>query len=335
MKRVGIIGLGTVGGGFYEISRKRKEYRITKVLNRSSKKYLLHQVPKPMVAEDVDELITDIDVLVETVGGIDFPYEVVTKALNAGKDVVTANKALIASHGEELVKLARKRGAKLLFGASVGGGMPALRYVKYHATGKIIRIYGILNATSNFLLSKASKGMTFKDAIALAQREGYAESDPTDDVEGIDAARKLAIICGVVSGILPEVDKIPKSSVCINMLDFEYAKRLKATVKPLVYLEFENDSLKMWSGPVAIPEYSRLSNVSGTENCLVVEGENGTSFLSGIGAGKNPTAFAVMADVIDAVNDVSFNVEFRKKTCEINQPNFEEFRNLKIFHPSI
>ncbi len=335
MKRVGIIGLGTVGGGFYDISHERKEYKIVKVLNRSKEKYTLHGVRTSEIARNVEEVIQESDIVVETVGGLEFPYEVVTKALKSGRDVVTANKALIASYGEELIGLAKENGVKLLFGASVGGGMPALRFVKYHSVGKVKRVYGILNATSNFLLSKVTKGLSFEEALQLAQRQGYAESDPTDDIQGMDAARKMAIVCGIVWGMLPDAERVPKSSIYVESSYFEYAKKLRLSIKPLVFLSFEEGELKMWSGPVAVPESSRLADINGTENCLIVEEENGINFLSGKGAGKNPTAFAIMADVLDVVNDVNFTVEFHKRLGKINAPRFENFGGLKIFHPPV
>ena len=335
MKRVGIVGLGTVGGGFYDLAKDRDEFEIHKVLNRSEVKYRLHGVEKSQIAKNVDEMIKDVDIMVETVGGIDFAYALVQKALKNGKDVVTANKALIASKGVELTMLAKKHNVNLLFSASVGGGMPALRNVNYHSHGRIERVYGILNATSNFVLSKMSEGVNFQQAIAMAQKAGYAEQDPSDDILGIDAARKISIICGMISGKIPVLENICVKSIELKEEVFTYAKKLESIVKPMVYLSFE-DEIKMFVGPLAIPRYSRIAHVNGTENCLVIEGESGMNFISGVGAGKNPTAFAVMADVLSIIRGETYHVDFKDyERSKIAEPDFEEFEGLKLFRPTI
>jgi homoserine dehydrogenase len=336
LKKIGIVGLGTVGGGFYELAKNRRALNVHKVLNRSERKYHIHNVPRQQIAKDVDDLISEVDIVVETIGGMDFAYELIKKAIKSGKDVVTANKALMAAKGVEILNLAKKNGRKILFGASVGGGMPALRNVKYHSYGKISKIYGILNATSNFVLSRINEGMSMSEAIKSAQREGYAEQDPSDDINGMDAARKACIIYGMISGKIPRLEKISINSINVKSEKFEYAKRLQSVVKPIIYISFENGGAKMFVGPVAIPKYSRIAKTDETENCLVIEGESGVNFLSGIGAGQNPTAFAIMADVFSIINDENMNIEFDSyEESKIDVPSFDEFSGLKIFRPSI
>ena len=336
MKKIGVVGLGTVGGGFYDLAIDRKEFQISKVLNRSQNKYHLHNVPTSKIASNVEELIDNVDIVIETVGGTDFAYELIMESLEKGKDVVTANKALIASKGVEILGLAKKRGRKVLFSASVGGGMPALRNVRYHSFGKIKRVYGILNATSNFVLFKMSRGMSMEKAIEIAQQEGYAEQDPTDDIMGMDAARKISIICGMITGKLPQIEKIPIKPINLGADELAYAKRLESVIKPMVYLSLEEKKMKIFVGPLAIPSYSRIAEIDGTENCLVIEGESGTNFISGVGAGKNPTAFAVLADVLSIINEETYRFEFNGYvSAKLDAPAFEEFKSLKIFRPSI
>ncbi len=336
MKRIGIVGLGTVGGGFYELAKERREFVIHKVLNRSESKYLVHNVKSQAIAKNIQDLIEEVDIVVETVGGTDFAYKLIKEALKKGKNVVTANKALIASKGVEIMRLAEKNNAKVMFGASVGGGMPALRNLKYHSYGKIKKLYGILNATSNFILSKMANGMPMEEAVKIAQEKGYAEQDPSDDINGLDAARKASIMCGLVSKRIPKLESFTIEPITnVNVKKLEYAKKLKSVVKPIIYISFE-EKIKMFVGPVAIPKYSRIARVDKTENCLVIEGESGINFLSGVGAGQNPTAFAVMADVLSIINDENMNVDFESYIdSRIGEPDLDTFEGLKIFRPSI
>lgn len=331
MVKVGLIGLGTVGGGFYSIAKNREEFQITKVLNRSEKKYATYHVPNKIIANDLFDLIKGVDIVVETVGGIDFPNEVISRALIDGKDVVTANKALIATKGDELLELAKKNGRKLLFGASVGGGMPVLQNIQYHSLGKITRVYGILNATSNFVLSKMSEGLSMIQAIKIAQEKGYAEQDPNDDISGMDAARKLAIICAYITGKLPDLKNISVNPLQINQEQMSYVEDAKMVVKPLIYMSIENGETKLWVGPAAVSQDSKIAEVHGTENCLIVEGESGINSLTGIGAGRNPTAFAVMADVISIAKGNAPLPYFKKdKSLNISEPSFKEVKGVKI-----
>ena len=329
--KVGLIGLGTVGGGFYNIAKNRKEFQITKVLNRSEKKYAIYHVPNKTIANDLLDLIKEVDLVVETVGGIDFPSEVISLALNNGKDVVTANKALIAAKGDELLDLAKKIGRKLLFGASVGGGMPVLQNIQYHSMGKITRIYGILNATSNFVLSKMSEGLSMSQAIKIAQEKGYAEQDPSDDISGMDAAQKLAIVCAYITGKLPDLKDISVYPLQINQEQMSYIKDAKMVVKPLIYMNIKDDKIGLWVGPAAVAQNSKVAQIEGTENCLIVEGESGINSLTGIGAGQNPTAFAVMTDVMSIAKGNATLLHFKKdRNLNIFEPNFKEVKGVKI-----
>ncbi len=331
MVKVGLVGLGTVGGGFYDISKKRKEFQITKILNRSERKYVTHYVPDEMIASDLHDLIERVDIVVEAVGGIDFPNKVISQALISGKDVVTANKALIADKGDELLKLAEKMGRKLLFGASVGGGMPALLNLQYHSLGKVTRVYGILNATSNFVLSKMSQGMDMSRAVKIAQEEGYAEQDPSDDISGMDATRKLAIICAYITGKLPNLKGIFVNQLQINQEQISYVESMEMVVKPIAYMKIKSNGIELWVGPAALSKNSKMAKTNGTENCLIIEGESGINSLTGVGAGRNPTAFSVMADVISIAKGNATLPYFKKdETLNILEPAFKEIKGVKI-----
>jgi len=332
--KVGIVGLGTVGGGLYDISKNNKEFEIVKVLNRSREKYKIHNIKSHQIASNLEELLNSVDIVVETVGGVEFATEVVKNALKFGKHVVTANKALIAKDGVELLKLAKNVEKFLLFGASVGGGMPVFRNLKYHSIGRISRVYGVLNATSNFVLSKVMEGMKIKDAVYLAQSEGYTESDPTDDLSGKDAARKLAIICAFITGSLPKVESIPTTSLNVDEEVVKFIEKMEMVLKPLVYMEPRNKGVELWVGPAAISRNSRIGLTEGTENCLIVEGENGINSISGVGAGKNPTAFAIMADIISIVRGEASEFNFNQVPLNILKSKFESVGNVKIFRSS-
>ncbi len=329
--KIGIVGLGTVGGGFYNMAKNRKEFQITKLLNRTEEKYAAYNVPTEMIANDLYDLIEGVDIVVETVGGIDFPNELISRALTNGKDVVTANKALIADRGDKLLELAKEKGRKLLFGASVGGGMPVLQNIQYHSLGKITRVYGILNATSNFVISKMSKGLNMSEAIKTAQEEGYAEQDPSDDISGMDAARKLMIICAYITGKLPSLENVSINPLQINREQMSHVEKAKMVVKPIVYMNIKDGEIELWVGPAAVAHNSKIAKVDGTENCLIVEGESGINSLTGMGAGRNPTAFAVMADVISIVKGNALLPCFKKdKDLNVSEPNFKEIKGVKI-----
>ncbi len=328
--KVGIIGLGTVGGGVYDLSVERDDFEVVKVLNRSHEKYAVHGVEPFKTANGIDEVVEGSDVIVETVGGIELPFEIVEKSLNAGKDVVTANKELMAEKGVELLELARRKGKNLLFGASVGGGMPVLSLLRYHACGEITRIYGILNATSNFVLSKMSEGISFEASLKTAQNNGYAEADPTDDVEGLDAARKLAIMCAAVTGELPDANSIPRTGLVLDRELVGWLEDDGMAVKPIVYMEKREDGIELWVGPAAVERGSRIGSTCGTENCIVVEGTHVNSFLSGSGAGRNPTAFAVLHDLVSIINGEAVGFNFKKAGFKILKSEFEEVEKVKI-----
>ncbi len=331
--KVGIVGLGTVGGGFYDISKNSDDFEIVKVLNRSSIKYETHDVKKYQIASGLEDLIDNVDVVVETVGGTDFADKVVRSALKSRKHVVTANKALIAENGVELLNLAKSVKKLLLFGASVGGGMPVLKNLEYHNLDGISRVYGIINATSNFVMSKLSKGMGFEEAIRIAQKEGYAESDPGDDISGKDAARKLAIICAFITGCLPKLESIPITPLRIDKNTIKTFDEMGMSIKPLVYFEIKSEGAELWVGPAAVPKKSRLGITEGTENCLIVEGKSGINSISGTGAGKNPTAYAIMADVISIARGETRSVSFNDTPINVLESHFETVKNVKILKP--
>jgi len=305
--RVGIAGLGTVGGSVYktlleradEIKRRTGEnFRVSKVINRSTEKYERLCIPKEKIAHDFEDLIVNCDVVVETIGGTSAALELVEKALQMRKIVVTANKELISKHGNDLLKLVRTNNTEIYFEAAVGGGIPIIALLQnYLIFQRVRRIRGILNGTTNFILTKLVEGWTFEDALREAQRLGYAEADPSSDVTGLDAAYKASVLWGVVTGEFPSVSTIP--TVGIETLKKEKIDEVAKDgqkIKLLAELDFESSTIRV--EPKIVTKSDRLWSVDGVENAVVVETDlAGDFFLQGRGAGGFPTATAVIADL--------------------------------------
>ncbi|HAA63871.1 MAG TPA: homoserine dehydrogenase, partial [Thermoanaerobacter sp.] len=260
---------------------------------------------------DANDILEDeeIDVVVEVMGKEHPALEYIIKALKKGKHVVTANKEVIAVHGKELIKLATENKVSLLYEASVGGGIPIIRPLKQClAANKIYEIKGILNGTTNYILTEMKeKGFDFEEVLKEAQQKGYAEADPTDDVEGFDAARKLAILSTLAFNkfILPE--KIyTKGIKSISKADIKYAEELGYNVKLIAYAKIdEEDRLEAWVHPVMIKKDNPLNGVNGVFNAILVDGNAvGEVMFYGQGAGMMPTASAVVADIMDVKNHI-------------------------------
>lgn len=260
---------------------------------------------------DANDILEDeeIDVVVEVMGKEHPALEYIIKALKKGKHVVTANKEVIAVHGKELIKLATENKVSLLYEASVGGGIPIIRPLKQClAANKIYEIKGILNGTTNYILTEMKeKGFDFEEVLKEAQQKGYAEADPTDDVEGFDAARKLAILSTLAFNkfILPE--KIyTKGIKSISKSDIKYAEELGYNVKLIAYAKIdEEDRLEAWVHPVMIKKDNPLNGVNGVFNAILVDGNAvGEVMFYGQGAGMMPTASAVVADIMDVKNHI-------------------------------
>ncbi|MDK2814110.1 MAG: homoserine dehydrogenase [Thermoanaerobacter sp.] len=317
--KIGLMGLGTVGTGVVHLINQNGKNIEKKLGEKIEIKKILVKDPNKKRASfaegkitfDANDILEDeeIDVVVEVMGKEHPALEYIIKALKKGKHVVTANKEVIAVHGKELIKLATENKVNLLYEASVGGGIPIIRPLKQClAANKIYEIKGILNGTTNYILTEMKqKGLDFEEVLKEAQQKGYAEADPTDDVEGFDAARKLAILCTLAFNkfILPE--KIyTKGIKSISKSDIKYAEELGYHVKLIAYAKIdENERLEAWVHPVMIKKDNPLSSVNGVFNAILVDGNAvGEVMFYGQGAGMMPTASAVVADIMDVKNHI-------------------------------
>ncbi|MFA7637226.1 MAG: homoserine dehydrogenase [Monoglobales bacterium] len=311
MPKVAILGYGVVGSGVYDILVNTKD----KVLQNSGKpvevKYILDirdfddHPQKHLFVKDFATILSDseVDIVAEVIGGAKVAYEFTKAALEAGKNVVTSNKELVATHGTELLEIAKEKGVSYLFEASVGGGIPLIHPVHRCLTGNnISRIMGILNGTTNYILTSMLKeDKSFEDALKSAQSKGYAEANPAADIEGIDACRKIAILTSLASGRSINCGDIHTEGITkITLKDAKYAAKAGYAVKLVGYSEMSGDKAEVWVAPMLIPNDMPLSKVDDVFNAAVVTGDNvGDVMMYGRGAGMLPTASAVVGDIID------------------------------------
>ena len=311
---VGLLGAGTVGGGTYTVLTRNQEeitrragrpINIVKVADRNLE--LARKVTNSSVevTDDAFAIVNDpeIDIVVELIGGSTVAKDLVLQAIANGKHVVTANKALLALHGNEIFAAAQKQGVMVAFEAAVAGGIPIIKAVREGLSANRIEwIAGIINGTTNFILSEMrEKGLAFADVLKEAQRLGYAEADPTFDVEGIDAAHKLMILAGVGFGIPMQFDRAYTEGITqLASADIRYAEELGYRVKLLGITKRTEQGVELRVHPTLIPEKRLIANVNGAMNAVVVKGDAvGPTLYYGAGAGAEPTASAVIADLVD------------------------------------
>ena len=313
MIKIAVMGLGVVGGGVVDVLRENSDSIAKNAADEISVKYILTRrpVPESPVAElmvqnfEIIEKDPEVSIVVETIGGVGPAYEYTKRALLAGKSVVTANKELVAAKGHELMEIAKARNVNYLFEASVGGGIPIIRPItQCLAANRIDEVYGIVNGTTNYILTQMIRcGTSFADALKQAQENGYAEADPTADIEGHDACRKICILSDLCFGRHVEPEKVPTEGITgVSLHDVECARAIGYKIKLLGRaFRLENDRVAAYVAPHLISTSSLLSNVDGVMNGIVVHGNAiGEAMFYGPGAGKRPTASAVVADVIDA-----------------------------------
>jgi homoserine dehydrogenase len=323
---VGLLGLGTVGGGTVnvlkrnavEISRRAgRQIVITRASAKDLGKNRICDTHGINLSTDPMDIINDptIDIVVELIGGTDFVKELLLKAIENGKHVVTANKSLIALHGNEIFAKASKKGVIVAFEAAVAGGIPIIKAIREGLSGNQIQwLAGIINGTGNFILTEMrDKGRDFYDVLAEAQTLGYAEADPTFDVEGIDAGHKLTILASIAFGIPLQFDKVYTEGISqITRLDVEYAEQLGYRIKHLGIARNTADGIELRVHPTLIPERRLIANVNGVMNAVLVKGDAvGASLYYGAGAGAEPTASSVVADIIDVVRALTSDPENR------------------------
>lgn len=316
MVKIAILGYGTVGSGVYEIIKNEKFDE--KALNPIGVKYILdirdfpEHEEKEIFTKDFNVILNDDEVycVVETMGGLHPAYEFTKQLLEKGKNVVTSNKELVATYGPELLAIAKEKNVNYLFEASVGGGIPIIKPMcSSLMPNNIEKIAGILNGTTNFILTEMiTKGKSFSEALADAQSNGYAERNPAADVEGHDACRKLAILSSLAWGEYVNYKDIVTEGITeIETKDVSYADRLGYVIKLIGYAK-KDGKLFARVAPMLVPKKYPLADVDGVFNAIMVRGNYlGTSMFYGRGAGKFPTASAVVADVIDSVRHINAN----------------------------
>jgi len=312
--RVGLLGLGTVGRGTYELLR-RNQHEIARRAGRGIEiiAVAVRDVEKARaivgndvsVSSDCNDVVSDpeIDIVVELMGGYEPARVLALDAIARGKHVVTANKALLARHGNELFDAARARGVMLAFEAAVAGGIPIIKALREGLTANRIEwIAGIINGTSNFILSEMrSRGVSFDAALEDAQRLGYAEADPTFDVEGVDAAHKLAILSSIAFGVPINFDAAYTEGIThLAKEDIKYAEQLGYRIKLLGITKRTVNGIELRVHPTLVPLQRLIANVEGAMNAILIKGDAvGVTLYYGAGAGSEPTASAVVADLVD------------------------------------
>ena len=320
MAKIAVLGYGTVGSGVVEVLNTNGASIAKRAGDTIEVKSVLDLRDFPgdpiqdKIVHDIDLIINDpeIEVVVEVMGGVEPAFTFVKKALEAGKSVCTSNKALVAAHGPELLEMAKKRNLNFMFEASVGGGIPIIRPLNQSLTAdEITKITGILNGTTNYILTKMDKeGSTYEETLKEAQELGYAERNPEADVEGFDACRKIAILTSLAYGSTVKFEEIRTEGITkITTKDFKYAEKLGYVVKLLATSCKENDKVYAITAPFMINSTHPLYNVNDVLNGIYIHGNViGNVMFFGAGAGKLPTASAVVADVVDCVKHKGKNV---------------------------
>lgn len=319
---IGIIGLGIVGGGVAKMLRqKRKQIRdqegvdlvISGAADINAKAYRGLGIPASARTRDWKDITgcLDTDIVCELIGGNTTAYQVIREAIRSGKHVVTANKALLAERGEELFALARKHHVLLRFEAAVAGGIPILRSIREGlCANDITSVTGILNGTSNYILhAMAKKGISFQQALKTAQEKGFAEADPTLDVGGHDTAHKLSLLSSLCfRGWTPLSTIYTEGITAVSTQDMDYAEELGYVIKSLGIARLRDGALEIRVHPTLIPQDDMLASVPREYNAVLVQGEyTGPTLYFGKGAGRNPTASSITADVMDIARDISCN----------------------------
>lgn len=333
--KAALLGLGTVGGGVYKLVQRQKEEMVKKSgANLEITRILVHNMNKQregvdasLLTDNWKEIVEDpeISIVIEVMGGIEPAKTMILEALCAGKNVVTANKDLVAVHGRELLDAAQENQIDFLFEAAVAGGIPIIRPLKQClAVNEIDEVIGIVNGTTNYILTKMFEdGMDFSEALAKATELGYAEADPTADVEGLDAGRKVAILASIAFHSRVVFDDVYTEGITkISAKDVAYAKEFGSVIKLLGVAHNREDGIEVAVYPMMLPKNHPLASVRDSFNAVFVHGDAlDDAMFYGRGAGELPTASAVMGDVIDIIRDIRFSCTGRIScTCYKNTP---------------
>lgn len=339
--KVGLIGFGTIGAGVVKLLRAHRAeiarrtgraIEITTIADLDTTTDRGVAVKPARLTSDAGALLGDstIDIVIELIGGYEPARRFVLEAIRQGKDVVTANKALLAVHGEEIVAAAEKRGVRLGFEASVGGGIPILRTLKEGLAGdRTVAVHGIVNGTCNHILTTMTReGRAFDDVLAEAQRLGLAEANPSTDIDGIDSAHKLALLTTLAFGVRPRFADIPTEGIRhVDAIDIAFARELGYTIKLLAIAKDHGTSLEARVHPTMIPNGHLLADVGGNFNAIFVRGAAlGPTMYYGQGAGSLPTATAVIADLIAAVRDRAVGAAVRVAPWGVPQATLRKLK---------
>ena len=323
---VGLLGIGTVGGGTFAVLARNQEeiarragcaITMKMVADKDLERARRLVGTKAVVTADANEVVThpDIDIVVELIGGTGVAKDLILKAIANGKHVVTANKSLLAQHGNEIFAAAQKKDVMVAFEGAVGGGIPIIKSLREGLTANRIEwIAGIINGTSNFILSEMrDKGSSFADVLKEAQGRGYAEADPTFDIEGVDAAHKLTIMAAIGFGIPMQFKSAYIEGISkLAQIDIRYAGELGYRIKLLGIAKRKDKGIELRVHPTLIPERRLLANVEGVMNAILVKGDAvGQTMYYGAGAGAEPTASAVVADLVDVARMLTADPEHR------------------------
>ncbi|MGN0332985.1 MAG: homoserine dehydrogenase [Lachnospiraceae bacterium] len=342
--KIGLLGLGTVGGGVYKLITRQKEEMESKTgAGIEIVKILVHNinkprrgVPKELLTDNWREIIEndEIDIVIEVMGGIEPAKTMILEALNAGKNVVTANKDLIAEHGGELLDVAEKNGVDFLFEAAVAGGIPIIRPLKQCLAGnEIDEVVGIMNGTTNYILTKMfEEGMDFDEALLKATELGYAEADPTADIEGLDAGRKVAILASIAfHSRVVFSDVYTEGITKISAKDIGYAKEFGSVIKLLGVAHNTETGIEVAVHPMILSKNHPLASVRDSFNAVFVHGDAvDDAMFYGRGAGEFPTASAIVGDVIDVARNIKYHCNGRIScTCYRKTPvkSFSDVKN--------
>ena len=315
MAKIAVLGYGTVGSGVYEVLRTNREVIAQRAGEELEVKYVLDLRDFPgdpvqeVITHDFEEIVNDeeVQIVVEVMGGIEPAYTFVKRSLLAGKIVATSNKALVAKHGAELIRVAKEQNVNFFYEASVGGGIPILRSLYESLTGDVIEeIVGILNGTTNYMMTKMFyEGAGYDDVLKEAQDNGFAERNPEADVEGYDACRKIAILASIISGKQVDFEDLYCEGITkVTVEDMQYAKVMGRTVKLLATCKRHGETLSAMVSPCLLSQDHPLFSVNGVFNSVFVHGNMlGDAMFYGSGAGKLPTASAVVADIVAVVQN--------------------------------
>ncbi len=317
--KIAIMGFGVVGSGVGEVVTKNRDVLVKKCGEPIEIAHILDlrdfpDSPFKCFTKDFNDILNDpeVGVVVETMGGVNPAYTFTKQLLLAGKQVVTSNKELVATHGTELLKIARENNINYLFEASVGGGIPIIRPMYSCLTaGEATDVFGILNGTTNYILTQMFQcGESFDSALKAAQQKGYAEADPTADVEGFDTCRKIAILAALAFGRALECKEISTEGITkITAEDVAYAEKLGYAIKLIGHSAPADDGIYAAVFPAFVPKSNPLAGINDVFNGIIVKGEDlGDVMFYGRGAGKLPTANAVVADVVDAIKHKNVNI---------------------------